>query len=257
MSALTDLFTAYANKIRSKVGGSDTYTPPEMVDAIDDVYDAGVAAGATPTQSKTVTATTSQQTVTPDSGYALSSVIVDPQIHNQRYTPTENAYNDMGVNHNYRYVNTYNMYEVDPDSLGILIYENGDYDVRHHATAMVSVQASLAETVLWTNPDPTEPFAGDVVLTQSYENFSYVAIKFGDAYENVFTNVMYSVSDFQNLKNNSLYFNGGSVYKTVDQTYYRSFYVHSNNKIVFKNCSDINQTTDNRHIIPVQIIGLK
>lgn len=48
MSALTDLFTALANKIRSKTGGSATYTPPQMVNAIDDVYDAGVAAG-TPT----------------------------------------------------------------------------------------------------------------------------------------------------------------------------------------------------------------
>ena len=40
MSALTTLFSSLANKIRSKTGGSDTYTPPEMVDAIDDVYDA-------------------------------------------------------------------------------------------------------------------------------------------------------------------------------------------------------------------------
>ena len=47
MSALTDLFTSMANKIRSKVGGSDTYTPTEMVSAIDDVYDAGVADATT------------------------------------------------------------------------------------------------------------------------------------------------------------------------------------------------------------------
>ena len=79
MSALTDLFTAMANKIRSKTGGSDTYTPAEMVsDGIDDVYDAGVAAGTTPTQTKSVTAGTSQITVSPDTGYALSSVTVDP-----------------------------------------------------------------------------------------------------------------------------------------------------------------------------------
>ena len=48
MSALTTLFSSLANKIRSKTGGSDTYTPPEMVDAIDDVYDAGVASATTP-----------------------------------------------------------------------------------------------------------------------------------------------------------------------------------------------------------------
>lgn len=78
MSALTDLFTAFANKIRSKTGGSDTYTPPQMVNAIDDVYQAGVDAGTTPTQTKTVTAGTSATTVTPDTGYALSSVTVNP-----------------------------------------------------------------------------------------------------------------------------------------------------------------------------------
>ena len=110
MSALTNLFTALANKIRSKTGGSDTYTPSQMVNAIDDVYDAGVAAGTTPTQTKTVTATTSAQTVTPDSGYALSSVTVNPQSHSGYYPSaatniTTNGTKDLGDNHNYRYVN--------------------------------------------------------------------------------------------------------------------------------------------------------
>lgn len=46
MSALTDIFTALANKIRSKTGTQTTYTPAQMVsDGIDDVYDAGYAAG--------------------------------------------------------------------------------------------------------------------------------------------------------------------------------------------------------------------
>lgn len=48
MSALTDLFTSMANKIRSKTGGSDTYTPTEMVSAVDDVYDAGYENATTP-----------------------------------------------------------------------------------------------------------------------------------------------------------------------------------------------------------------
>ena len=42
MSALTDLFTSLANKIRTKLGTSTTYTPAQAVAAIDDVYDKGV-----------------------------------------------------------------------------------------------------------------------------------------------------------------------------------------------------------------------
>lgn len=78
MSALTDLFTSLANKIRSKLGITSTYTPAQAISAIDDVYDKGVADGATPTQEKTTTAGTSAITVTPDSGYALSKVTVNP-----------------------------------------------------------------------------------------------------------------------------------------------------------------------------------
>lgn len=92
MSALTDLFTAFANKIRSKTGGSDTYTPPQMVNAIDDVYQAGVDAGTTPTQTKTVTAGTTTTTVTPDTGYALSSVTVNPTpSQSKSATPTTSS----------------------------------------------------------------------------------------------------------------------------------------------------------------------
>lgn len=58
-------------------------------------------------QTKSTTATTTQQTVTPDTGYTLSSVTVNPQQHSTSYTPAANtAQNDMGAIHNYRYVNT-------------------------------------------------------------------------------------------------------------------------------------------------------
>lgn len=43
MSALTDFFTSLANKIRSKLGTSITYSPVDAISAIDDVYDKGVA----------------------------------------------------------------------------------------------------------------------------------------------------------------------------------------------------------------------
>lgn len=43
-----------------------------------------------PDQSKTVTPTTSKQTITPDSGYELGSVVVNPApLHSKTVTPTE------------------------------------------------------------------------------------------------------------------------------------------------------------------------
>lgn len=93
------------------------------------------------TQSKTVTATTSQQIVTPNPGFVLDQVTVNPQQHTATFTPSSNvAANDMGPINNYRYVNTAGMIlptgtkEVSYDSNGsytesVANYENIEIDV--------------------------------------------------------------------------------------------------------------------------------
>ena len=76
MSALSDLFTSLANKIRSKTGGSDTYTPTQMVSAIDDVYDAGIAdatAPITPSNASPAGMTANVGYKPTANGYAISS----------------------------------------------------------------------------------------------------------------------------------------------------------------------------------------
>ena len=82
MSALTDLFTAMANKIRSKTGTATTYTPLQMVsDGIDDVYAAGYDAGGggatgipiTPSNAAPVTLTNGESYSMLANGYAVSS----------------------------------------------------------------------------------------------------------------------------------------------------------------------------------------
>jgi len=82
MSALTDLFTAMANKIRSKTGTATTYTPLQMVsDGIDDVYAAGYDAGGggaagipiTPSNASPVSLTTGDSYQMLANGYAISS----------------------------------------------------------------------------------------------------------------------------------------------------------------------------------------
>ena len=133
MSILTDFFTSLANKIRSKTGNSNTLTPSEMISEIDNIY--------TPTQTKSITASTSAITVTPDTGYHLSSVTVNPtpsqektvtgsrsaqtvtpdsgkllsKVTVNKYPDASGTFNasttrstaiDMGATNNYRYVNT-------------------------------------------------------------------------------------------------------------------------------------------------------
>ena len=76
MSALTSLFTSMANKIRSKVGGSQTYTPTEMVSAIDDVYDAGIAdatTSITPSDASPVSMSANTGYKPTTNGYAIES----------------------------------------------------------------------------------------------------------------------------------------------------------------------------------------
>lgn len=77
MSALTDLFTSMANKIRSKTGTATTYTPPQMVsNGIDDVFDAGVASATTsitPSNASPVSMAANTGYKPTAAGYAISS----------------------------------------------------------------------------------------------------------------------------------------------------------------------------------------
>lgn len=118
MSALTDLFTSLANKIRNKLGTASTYTPAQAISAIDDVYSKGVTdtkkgnattgdvksgvtftsangvelTGTFAAQEKTVTAGTSASSVTPDSGKYLSKVTVNPtSSQTKSVTPTTSS----------------------------------------------------------------------------------------------------------------------------------------------------------------------
>lgn len=150
MSALTDLFTSFANKIRSKVGGSQTYTPLEMVDAIDDVYDAGVASVPTPTDitpsNASPVALAANTPVNPTAGgYAIASY--------QSKTPSDS--NPPSV------------------SSGAIIKASAAGYLRTHA--------DLYATTLWTNSNPNTSYAGgDVTLSQDIDNFKYIGFRFKD-----------------------------------------------------------------------------
>ena len=75
---------------------------------------AAQAVAACPKQAKTVTASRSAQTVTPDSGKLLSKVTINKYPDaSGTYTPSANSTaSDMGATNNYRYVNTSTVYNL-------------------------------------------------------------------------------------------------------------------------------------------------
>jgi hypothetical protein len=89
-----------ASKTVTASTSTQTVTPDSGYHGI-----ASVTVNPTPSQSKSVTATTSAQTVSPDSGKLLSSVTVNPQVHSEtRASVTSNGTVDLGEKHNIRYV---------------------------------------------------------------------------------------------------------------------------------------------------------
>lgn len=217
MSALTDVFSALANKIRSKTGGSETYTPAEMVsDGIDDVYDAGVAAG-TPTLDGDATTgnvlsgktfysnSTTKQTgsmtnngnfqgdidpsvSTPyelSSGY-YSSVELDVLPHTAS-SPSSSTYTslamgetksiDLGQYHKYRYVRV----QAAAPSGNKAITANGtNIDVSSYATASVSVSGTA---ITPSNSSPASMTSGTLYTPSAngYAISSYSSVTPSDA----------------------------------------------------------------------------
>ena len=153
----------------------------------------------TPTQQKEVIATTNQLNVTPDGGYVLDRVIVDPQRHLNTYTPAENvSNNDMGIIHNYRYVNTSGMIQP-TGTLELDIDSNGEY------TEDVTCKANVSITV-------DVPVSGTLGTKNITSNGTYTALDDNlDGYSEVDVNVPQNATlGIKTITNN------GNYYATAD-----------------------------------------
>lgn len=226
--------------------GIKTITNNGNYNAITDGYDGYSrvdvnVAGATLQTSKSVTATTSQLTVTPDVGYdGMEQVIVDPQVHTQTYTPADNtAANDMGVNNDYRYVDTSGMRttaDITPSNSNIpVLSANNAVNPLGPGLAIASydnVTPSSTPTSVSTGdiiriggngvivdsiPTPTSLTPSNATPATITNGNTYTATANGYAIES-YTNLSPSVGVIQNINNGSIYkatANG----KAVDQIY--------------------------------------
>lgn len=219
MSALTDVFTALANKIRSKTGTSTTYTPSQMVsNGIDDVYDAGYAAGGgggvtptsiTPSNSSPASMTAGNAYEPTANGYAISSYT--------RVTPLNTSPVGLSSGSIYKMdssgfaINTYSNLTPSDYSSPVSLQNSGVYKPTESCYAISSYtdispsssgtyfasgmnnmstsgyaysskpSPSFSATTLWSNSSLNAPFAlQTITLSSGISSYTYIRITWGN-----------------------------------------------------------------------------
>ena len=109
---LADLATAFS-RMTNRGAVNQTLSASATSYTVPAGYHNGSGAVSITPETKTVTATTSNQTVTPSTGKVLTSVTVKPQAQSATYTYASGdtgGTKDLGATNNYRYVNASNVY---------------------------------------------------------------------------------------------------------------------------------------------------
>ena len=208
MSALTDLFTSMANKIRSKTGTATTYTPTQMAsDGIDDVYAAGIAdatTSITPSNASPVSMSANTGYKPTSAGYAISSYnSVTPSNSSPVSLSSGSIYKMGGAGKAVASVTTL----TPSDSSPATITSGTVYKASANGKAVASVtdvtpsalgtsfsaginkmssagyayteKPSVSITTLWTNASPTGNFDGqEITLSSGISTYDYIRIGF-------------------------------------------------------------------------------
>ena len=235
MSALTDLFTALANKIRSKTGGSATYTPPQMVNAIDDVYAAGAA-------SVTVTSITPSNT---------SPVFIEI---GSAYKPSKKGYA----------IESYD------NSVTQSAMANGAYFPSGMVKMPIagyaySSRPQMTETTLWTNSNVANTFAEQTItLNDSITNYDYIKVTITSSTSTTteYMDTIFKVSDFITYVRPSSSVNhwpqAAVGARAGGTSNFRVLLYVPDNKISISNGVAAGSTSAlNSRVIPVKVIGMK
>lgn len=214
---LEENYENIADAIRDKLGVQTTYKPGEMAAAIETI------GGSAPVlQTKTVTPTTSQQNVTPDTGYdGLSRVTVNP-IPSEYIIPTGT----------------------------VNITSNGTVDVKQYASASVNVSGGSGKNIqVYSGYDTvrtTSYSATDVTLTVAKAgtyNISWIGwrstssgtsgsqlYKNGTAVGNAVTTFTHTYGQYVHLTNQSL--SAGDVLVVRARARGTSYYMDVGNLII-------------------------
>lgn len=217
-----------------------TVSPDSGYDALSQVI-----VNAIQTQTKSATPSTSAQTITPDSGKLLSSVSVGAiQTQSKSATPTtsqQTIYPDSG-----KYLSSVSVGAIQTQSKSVTPGSSGQYvypDSGKYLDLVYVEAAQLQAQTLWTNPSPDSAFAAQEVSLGYIGGFSFIGITIHYAGNPYMPEFLMPYSTFTGLYGFCL---------AIDDSTARQFKGYSGSVYIYAAGNG-----NNNYVVPVNIKGYK